>query len=105
LQAHGRFADDHNFTFYCFNVRQRHGAIHGVNAAVRSNPTAIAGFADMLRDPAFMQRLQLAATNPSSPAASTLLQQLLPLLNISEGRHVSPSCAHVCSLCRYRMVA
>jgi hypothetical protein len=78
-----RFSECIDFIFYLFNQKQRHAAVRGVSARVKSGERHMQEFEELVNHPDFAQRLANAEINPQSDDAKMLMTVLNRLLNIA----------------------
>lgn len=83
LQHDNRFAHCSSFVFAAFNQMQRHDAIGQVSMRVKNNHYAMTVFDELVNDPAFSERINVAIANPESNAAKELCSKVMDITRIT----------------------
>jgi hypothetical protein len=86
LQHDHRFERDQQFLCFIFNQKQRHAVTNNVSAKITSNPRLIASLSQLINAPNFNDRLAEAIAQPTSPAARSLLNDVMPAIKLTGKR-------------------
>ncbi len=81
-----RFAESQELLFYLFNVKMRHLTLTNTSMYFKSNPSSIEDMMTLIHDPKFEEKLRHAKSNPTSKAATDLVQRLKKHLCRSSSR-------------------
>jgi hypothetical protein len=85
MMHHGNtFASDPRFSFFLFNVMQRHANLRGTSLKIKAQEKAVQAFGKITQSDTFMPRLEAALQNPKSPQAAKLIASIQPHISQSQ---------------------
>jgi hypothetical protein len=78
-----RFHHEQEFILTLFNQKQRHAAANTVAPKIKAHPKMVDQFIKLVNKDTFKADLIFAIKNPKSQKAKTLLNKILPTLNLT----------------------